>query len=278
VPTLVWQLAVKTSEWREYQPHSYSKRRNEMRTPILLGGIFVLSLGSAFAQSGSLSSSSTKSSTTTTSIPAMSYPKLEMSPGFLFIRTSLNLTNSFVVKNPNTGAITTITGANQFNCAGGGSTMQYNMSSMFAIQTDLGGCKVFGNTIGLGNKITGSQFNYLFGPKITFRTSSGLAPFFDLGFGGDRFSVKCQSSASNCVNSTGGNSYSKNAFAMTVGGGLDIRLSNKVSLRPFQAEYLYTRFGNSCANVVCSNNNNQNSFRLKSGIVVAWGGGYGSRK
>jgi opacity protein-like surface antigen len=251
-----------------------------MRIPIVVGGLLILSLGSAFAQDASLASSPTTTSSTTTSatssIPAESYPKVEMSPSFLFIRTNLNLTNSFIITNPNTGQTTTVTGANDFNCAGGGSTMQYNMNSMFAIQTDLGGCKVFGNTIGLGNTISGSQFNYLFGPKLTIRSSNGLAPFFDLGFGGDRFSVTCQSSATDCVNKTGGNSYSRNAFAMTIGGGLDIRLSNKVSWRPFQAEYLYTRFGNSCVNAVCSNNNNQNSFRLKSGIVVAWGGGYGS--
>jgi len=51
---------------------------------------------------------------------------------------------------------------------------------------------------------------------------------------------------------------------------LDIRLSNKF-LTPFQAEYLLHAFGNSCANVVGSNNNNQNSFGWKSGIVVAVG-------
>ena len=42
-------------------------------------------------------------------------------------------------------------------------------------------------------------------------------------------------------------------------------------MRPIQAEYLYTRFGNDCGLPVCSNNNNQNSFRLKSGIVMGWG-------
>jgi opacity protein-like surface antigen len=67
-------------------------------------------------------------------------------------------------------------------------------------------------------------------------------------------------------------SASKNAFAMTVGGGFDLKLSKKIALRLVQAEYLYTRFGNSCEFAICNNNNNQNSFRLKSGIVVGWGG------
>ena len=85
--------------------------------------------------------------------------------------------------------------------------------------------------------------------------------------------MRCQSSATNCVNATAGATLSKTAFAMTAGGGFDIKLSKKISLRPVQAEYLYTRFGNDCPLTVCTNNNNQNSFRLKSGIVIAWGGG-----
>jgi outer membrane protein OmpA-like peptidoglycan-associated protein len=58
---------------------------------------------------------------------------------------------------------------------------------------------------------------------------------------------------------------------LTAGGGFDIKLSKKFALRLIQAEYLYTRFGNSCQFALCSDNNNQNSFRLKSGIVIGWG-------
>jgi outer membrane protein OmpA-like peptidoglycan-associated protein len=67
-------------------------------------------------------------------------------------------------------------------------------------------------------------------------------------------------------------SFSDNAFAMTVGGGADIKINRKFALRLVQAEYLYTRFGNNCNLAICFNNNNQNSFRLKSGIVISWGG------
>jgi Outer membrane protein beta-barrel domain len=260
-----------------------------MRMPVALGGLLLLSVSSMLAQNANVGTDSANtdstaaSSTTsdaattrsTTTRPPSSqpgFPTIETAPGFLFIRTSLNLTNDFTVHNPNNGNSVTATGANQFNCAGAGTTLAYNLSSLIGVAADLGGCKIFGNTIGLGNKISGSQFNYLFGPRLTFRGSSPFVPFFDLGFGGNRISVSCQNSATACVNATGGNSYSKNAFAMSVGGGFDIRMTRKISLRPIQAEYLYTRFGNQCALAVCSNNNNQNSFRLKSGIVVAWGG------
>jgi opacity protein-like surface antigen len=125
---------------------------------------------------------------------------------------------------------------------------------------------------GLGNTVDGNEFTYLFGPRITFRNSSRFQPFGELNFGGARVSLSCSSSAIRCLTAAGSNTYSKNAFALTVGGGFDIKLSKRFSIRLVQAEYLYTRFGNNCALPVCSNNNSQNSFRLKSGIVINWGG------
>src|ERR1700726_2831651 len=67
---------------------------------------------------------------------AQDYPKFETSPGFMYIRTNLNLTNSFVVHGQ------TITGSQALNCAGGGGTIQYNFSSMIGLAADLGGCKI----------------------------------------------------------------------------------------------------------------------------------------
>ncbi len=47
---------------------------------------------------------------------------------------------------------------------------------------------------------------------------------------------------------------------MTVGGGLDIKVSRIISIRPFQAEYFLTKFSDGL-------NNRQNNFRFGSGIV-----------
>jgi opacity protein-like surface antigen len=222
-----------------------------MRKYFVLVGVIVLTAGAALSQE---------------------FPKVETSPAFMFIRSSPNLTNAYTIIPPGGGTPVAITGSNNFNCAGGGGTIAYNVSSLLGIAMDLGGCKIFGNTVGLGNKISGSQFTYLFGPRITIRTASPFQPFFELGFGGDRIALSCQSSAASCISRAGTGSYSKNAFALTVGGGFDIKINKKFAIRPIQAEYLYTRFGNNCAAAVCNNNNNQNSFRLKSGFVVGWGG------
>lgn len=221
-----------------------------MRRYFVLVGVLLVTVGSALAQG--------------------EFPVVETSPAFMYIRTSPNFTNSFTITPPG-GTPTTVSGANEFNCAGGGGTIAYNFTSLLGVAADLGGCKFFGNTIGLGNTITGNQFTYVFGPRLTFRNSSPFRPFFELGFGGDRLSASCKSTAYTCLSAVGGGTYSKNAFALSVGGGFDIQLSKKISLRPVQAEYFYTRFGNNCALAVCNNNNNQNSFRLKSGIVIAWG-------
>jgi opacity protein-like surface antigen len=213
-----------------------------MRRLFVLAGLLLFTAGTALAQD---------------------YPKVETSPAFMYIRISPNLSNTFAVNGR-------VVNGNSFNCAGGGGTIAYNFSSLVGIAADLGGCKIFGNTLGLGNTVDGNAFTYLFGPRFTYRSGSRFEPFFEVNFGGTRLSLSCQSSALTCVNATGGRTFAKNAFALTVGGGFQVKLSHKFSLRLVQAEYLYTRFGNNCALAVCGNNNSQNNFRLKSGVVINW--------
>ena len=186
---------------------------------------------------------------------AQDYPTVETSPAFMYIRTASPLN-----------------GSNNFNCVGGGGTFAYNFTSLLGVAADLGGCKVLqeNNSI-LGSKVDGNVFTFLFGPRLTYR-GERFSPFGELNFGGARIKLSCTSSAVICNIVTNGNSYTKTAFAMTVGGGLDFKLNDRFAIRLVQAEYLYTRFGNSCPLPVCNGNNSQNSFRLKSGLVIAWGG------
>jgi opacity protein-like surface antigen len=216
-------------------------RRKEMKIrSAIVFGIVLLFGSSAFAQD---------------------YPKVETSPAFMYIRTP----TSFTV--PLTSPIAPgASFSESFNCAGGGGTIAYNVSSVVGIAADLGGCKYFGETIpAFASKISGSDFTYMFGPRFTYRKSSKIHPFAEVNFGGNRLSLSCNSNTS-----CSGVSYAKNAFALTAGGGFDVVLNKKFAIRLIQAEYLYTRFGNSCQLELCSNNNSQNSFRLKSGLVIAW--------
>jgi opacity protein-like surface antigen len=233
---------------------------HEMKTRgVVFAGLILVAAGTAVAQDD--------------------FPRVETAPGFSYVHNS-----------PVLG------GTQSFNCAGGGGTIAVNMSSIFGIAGDFSGCKAFGldNTYGIGSKVGATEFTYVFGPRLTFMRKTKFHPFFELNFGGERVSIKCNNgNAGNAcgaiapgnvpsqlpsgetiivVTNPGATSFSRNAFAMTVGGGFDIQLNKKIAIRLVQAEYLYTRFGNDCQFAVCNDNNNQNSFRLKSGIVVSWGG------
>jgi opacity protein-like surface antigen len=226
-------------------------------------GVFLFAIGSAMAQDN--------------------YPKGEFAPQFMYIYTS-----------PVLGA------KSGFNCVGGGGTISYNFSSVVGVAADLGGCTGLGlnNSYGIGSRVGGDAFTWLFGPRITFRHWGKVQPFFNLYWGGMTASVSCN--GGNAGNACGAlsvaqplplpstvihpvltnpsaTSFSRTAFAMSVGGGMDYKINKTFAVRLFQAEYLFTRFGNSCQFAICNNNgnnnntNSQNSFRLESGVVIGWG-------
>ena len=84
-----------------------------------------------------------------------------------------------------------------------------------------------------------------------FLSHGRLFPYVQALVGAERFSAGV----------SGVGSGSTNAFAMTVGGGVDVTLTRHVSFRAIQVEYLYTHFSSA----------NQNSLRLQSGIVWRFG-------
>jgi opacity protein-like surface antigen len=242
-------------------------RRLQMRKALIFMVALVITTGLATAQNGSTTA-------VTATSPQGEFPKIETAPGFMYIHT---------------GAILGF--QNGLNCVGGGGTVAYNPTSMLGIAADLGGCKILelNGASGPLSRINGTEFTYLFGPRITFRHGR-FQPFGELSFGGTRVKLSCNNGdfgnacgglapgqvPTNIVTNPTGTSISKNAFSLSVGGGFDIKLNQKIAIRLIQAEYLYTRFGNECQLAICSNNNSQNAFRLKSGIVMSWGQGGGS--
>jgi opacity protein-like surface antigen len=202
------------------------------------------------------------------------YPRVETSPAFTYVHNS-----------PVLG------GSQSFNCYGFGGTIAYNFTSLVGLAADLGNCRVarLDNTYGIGSKVKVNEGTYVFGPRFPFRNFGKLQPFLETSFGVEYIKVKCSNgSAGNACGSVtvqplptdttviivanpNATSVGKNAFALTLGGGLDIKFNKKFALRLVQAEYLYTRFGNDCQFAVCSNNNGQNSFRLKVESSLAGG-------
>jgi opacity protein-like surface antigen len=232
--------------------------RNTTLKAIMFAGAILVASGVAVCQTTNTSVSAMS--------PAVTYGKFETAPGFMYIHTA----KTFGLQNG-------------LNCVGGGGTLAYNFSALVGFAADLGGCKIVGlnNALGQASLLTGKEFTFLFGPRITFRSKSPFQPFGELSLGGTRASISCNVGdfGNDCgalganlpINIPTATSFSKSAFSLSVGGGADIKINQKFAIRLVQAEYLYTRFGNNCQFAICSANNNQNSFRLKSGVVMSWG-------
>jgi len=151
---------------------------------------------------------------------------------------------SYVRANPSTS------GVDGFNLHGGSASIAYNANRWLSGVADFGGYHS-GNTLGSGVDATLST--YLFGPRISYHRDSRITPFGHVLFG---------------VAHIGGSnglafSSSNNSFAMTVGGGVDFKVSHRLSIRPLQVDYLLTRF-----NEFGLGAQNQNNLRVSTGAVL----------
>jgi opacity protein-like surface antigen len=149
---------------------------------------------------------------------------------------------SYVRANPSTA------GASSFNLNGGSASVAYHVTGWLSGVADFGGYHS-GNIIGSGGN--GTLSTYLFGPRVTYRHFGRVKPFGEVLFGVAR-------AGASAFQSTG----SQNAFAMTVGGGIDYRLSDHFSLRPAKIDYLLTRFSE-----LNTGTQSQNNLRVSTGVV-----------
>ena len=123
-----------------------------------------------------------------------------------------------------------------YNAVGWNAALTGNFKHVLGITADVSG--VYNS-----HRANSSVYTYTAGPVVTARLPV-IQPFVHALFGGVTFS-------SGRVNN--------NAFAMFVGGGLDIGLRKGIGLRLVQADWLMTKF----------NNQSQNSQgRVSAGLVV----------
>jgi opacity protein-like surface antigen len=99
------------------------------------------------------------------------------------------------------------------------------------------------------------NYFYLFGPKFTFRGNERFTPFAHVLLGAVTQDV---GSVTGSTTSTANNTQ----FAMAIGGGLDISVTERISLRAIQADYVLTRL---------MANTNQNNIRASAGFVLKLG-------
>jgi len=138
-----------------------------------------------------------------------------------------------------------------FNFNGGGGQFAYNFNQdkklKFGVVADFAGYSTS------SNDTSATVFTYLFGPRVSYGDGR-LTPFVQSLYGGAR-----GSGGFGAINGSG----SQNAFAMTVGGGLDFQVTKHLFVRPVQAEYMLTKFNTGF-------NDHQNNFRFSAGLGFRW--------
>lgn len=149
----------------------------------------------------------------------------------------------------------------------------FNFAPHFGITADFSGNY---NTIGSLSPFTGTFvsahqrfYNYLFGPRVSASTGRFTV------FGHSLFGVAHSSLGAGVtlpiLGSVSTGLTSANAFAMALGGGVDINLTRHLAVRGGQFDYLYTRFNptDAISTGLFSNSlsGHQNSFRYSTGIV-----------
>jgi opacity protein-like surface antigen len=188
------------------------------------------------------------------SLPAMAQdePRAEVFGGYSYVRV-----------NPASGV--------HANLNGGSGGAAFYLNRWLGVVGDFGGYKFSTLSFDSSNAFRAPSgsisadatvITYLFGPRIRFG-SGGVHPFAQALFGGAHIS-DITSSASNCPPS-GVCTPSANAFAMTVGGGVDIKVSRHFSIRG-QGEYLMTRFKDAASSTGARAT--QNNARLSAGVVI----------
>jgi opacity protein-like surface antigen len=166
--------------------------------------------------------------------------------------------------------------AKPFSMNGGGGGIVYNFDKYFGIKLDLQG---YASTTATFNNVTvirpggpvtgnfsasGNLFTYIGGPQIRL-PGYVFRPFCEVLRGGAHTNLYA-----NLFTNTGalGIAPSNNAFALAAGGGVDIRLTDMISIRPVEFDYLLTHFGN---DAFTGGGRNQNNFRYLAGVTLKFG-------
>ncbi len=147
------------------------------------------------------------------------------------------------------------------NGNGGSGQVTYNFNPMIGFTGDFGGYHFSEG----GRGGSGTIFTYLFGPKFTLRRGK-WSPFVQALFGGAWVGAGIEGECDGARRAQGevcGASSSLNSFAMALGGGVDYKLMDHISIRLFDADYLMTRF-----NVgIEGTNSTQSNVRISTGVV-----------
>lgn len=188
-------------------------------------------------------------------LPAMaqqeeSTPRFDVSGGYSYLRLNLTATP--------TGSPTLHEGANG---NGGSGSLAFNLTGYFGIVGDFGMYHASPNYTILGVPVsaTGLMETYMGGPRITYNRHGGFSPFVQGLVGAAHGSETTTASGASL------GTASKTVLAFTVGGGVDLNLTHRISVRVIQAEYFFTNFTSSASSGLYIPH--QNNVRVTFGFV-----------
>ena len=131
---------------------------------------------------------------------------------------------------------------NGFNLNGWDASVNGYFNKYLGMSADFSGGR-YGGLFGVNSKV----YPYLFGPTARFPKHTKMTPFGHFLFG-----------VAHLKTSSLGLSGSDNSFSWAMGGGLDVYVSPKFSVRLAEADWLRTQFADST----------QSNFRCSGGVVI----------
>jgi opacity protein-like surface antigen len=166
----------------------------------------------------------------------------------------LMLSGVFAAAQENAAKFDLFGGYSYFNGSSSGAASRFSLNGWNAQGTYnftrwLGATADFGGYYGSPFKVSANDYTFLFGPTINVRTPH-FTPFVHALFGVDRFHAAAL-----------GGSINDTAFAMAMGGGVDIPVKGMFSIRAGQIDWMRTDHFN----------NAQNNLRFSTGVVFRFG-------
>jgi hypothetical protein len=163
------------------------------------------------------------------------------------------------------------------NANGGNAQFTYNFNKWVGATLDVG--SVTKGTINHAAWDT-TVTSFTLGPRFTYHNHSRFTPYFEVLFGGAEASVSTQVGTSVGPVTLPANillppssvftariDASTTGFAMLAGGGLDIKLSKRISFRPIGLDYYLARM----PSVLTGNDTNHNNIRYTAGVNFLFG-------
>ena len=118
------------------------------------------------------------------------------------------------------------------NFHGWNASVTGNITKRFGVVADFSGH--YGSELDGSLTVQEDAHSFLFGPRFTFR-SKRLSPFVYALFGATRFHESATVAGQKLSDSDTG-------FSSALGGGLDVKVNNRVAIRAFQLDYFRPNF------------------------------------